>query len=134
MGPKVGLAQKKEESKIQAMEMKFPRGILGKARRDKIRNDSREQLKADNIKHDMERNKLKWYDYIMHMADDRIPKKMLEMKLRGRRRPRGRPRTRYSPGSRPATSKERYEKEREEMDAGATKQGMGRQRQMEISL
>jgi hypothetical protein len=30
VGPKVGLAQKKEESKIQAMEMKFLRGILGK--------------------------------------------------------------------------------------------------------
>jgi hypothetical protein len=32
------------------------------------------------------------------------------------------------------SSKERYGKEREEMDAGATRQGMERQRQMEISL
>jgi uncharacterized Fe-S cluster-containing protein len=51
---------KKEESKIQAMEMKFLRGILSKTRRDKIRNnDIREQLKVDDIKHDMERNKTK---------------------------------------------------------------------------
>jgi uncharacterized Fe-S cluster-containing protein len=50
----------KEESKIQAMEMKFLRGILGKTRRDKVRNiDVREQLKVDDIKHDMERNRLK---------------------------------------------------------------------------
>jgi hypothetical protein len=34
-----------------------------------------------------------WYDHVMHMADERIPKKMLEMKLRGRRS-RGRPRAR----------------------------------------
>jgi hypothetical protein len=77
------------------MEMKFLRGILGKTRRDKIRNDDiREQLKVDNIKHDMERKRLKWYGHVMRMADEKIPKKMLEMKLRGRR-PRGRPRTRW---------------------------------------
>jgi hypothetical protein len=95
MGPKVGLAQKKKKSKIQAMEMKFLREILGKTRSDKIRNnDIREQLKVDDIKHDMERNRLKWYGHVMCMADERIPKKMLEMKLRGRR-PRGRLRTRW---------------------------------------
>jgi hypothetical protein len=32
------------------------------------------------------------------------------------------------------SSKARYGDEREEMDASATRQGMGRQRQMEISL
>jgi hypothetical protein len=32
------------------------------------------------------------------------------------------------------SSKERYGKEREEMDAGDTRQGMGRQRHLEISL
>jgi hypothetical protein len=42
----------------------------------------------------MERKRLKWYGHVMCMADDRIPRKMLEMKLRGRR-PRGRPRTRW---------------------------------------
>jgi hypothetical protein len=51
------------------------------------------------------------------MADERIPKRTLEMKLRGRR-PRGRPGTRWM----------------EEMDAGETRQRMGRQGQMEISL
>jgi flagellar basal body-associated protein FliL len=51
---------KREESKIQAMELKFLREILGKTRRDKIRNDDiREQLK-DDIKTDIEKNRLKW--------------------------------------------------------------------------
>jgi hypothetical protein len=74
------------------MEMKFLRGILGKTRRDKITNDNREQLKVD-IKNDMERNRLKWYGHIMCIADERIPKRMLDMKFRGRR-PRARPRAR----------------------------------------
>jgi uncharacterized Fe-S cluster-containing protein len=98
----------KEESKIQAMEMKFLRGILGKTRRDKVRNnDVREQLKVDDIKHDMERNRLKWYGHVMHVADEKIPKKMLEMKLRTKRQAKS-----QVDGS----SKERYGKKREEMD------------------
>jgi hypothetical protein len=57
-------------------------------------HDIKEQLKVDDIKHDMVRNRLKWYGHVMHMADERIPIKMLQMKLRGRR-PGGRPRTRW---------------------------------------
>jgi hypothetical protein len=45
-------------------------------------------------KHDMERNRLKWYAHVMCMVDERIPKRMLEMKLWGRR-PRDRPRSRW---------------------------------------
>jgi hypothetical protein len=62
------------------------------------------------------------------MADERIPKKTLEMKLRGRR-PRGRPRTRWMD-----QVMRDVEKEGEEMDAGETRWGMGRQGQMEMSL
>jgi hypothetical protein len=62
------------------------------------------------------------------MADERIPRRTLEMKLRGKR-PRGRPRTRWMD-----PSNERCRKEGEEMDAGETRQGMARQGQMEISL
>jgi hypothetical protein len=35
----------------------------------------------DDIKYDIERNRLKWYGHVMRMADERIPKRMLEMKL-----------------------------------------------------
>jgi hypothetical protein len=63
------------------------------------------------------------------MADERIPKRTLEMKLRGRR-PRGSPRIYQVDGP----SNERCRKEGEEMDAGETRQGMGRQGQMDISL
>jgi hypothetical protein len=94
-GAESWMCTKREESKIQAMEMKFLREILGKTRREKIRNDDiREQLKVDDIKNDIERKRLKWCGHVMRMADERIPRRMLEMKLRGRR-PRGRPRTRW---------------------------------------
>jgi hypothetical protein len=53
-----------------------------KTKRDKIRNNIREQLKVDDIKHYMERNILKWHGHVVRMADERIPKTMLEMKLR----------------------------------------------------
>jgi hypothetical protein len=119
----------KEESKIQAMETKFLRGILGKTRRDKIRNnDSKEQLKADDTGHDMERNRVKWYGHVMRMADERIPKKDAGDEIEGKKT------KRQAENQVDGSSKERYGKERKEMDAGATRQGMGRQRQMEISL
>jgi hypothetical protein len=63
-------------------------------KRQNKKDDIREQLKVDDIKNDIERNRLKWYGHVMRVADDRIPKRTLEMKLRGRR-PRGRPRTRW---------------------------------------
>jgi hypothetical protein len=51
-----------------------------KNQRDKIKNDDiREQLKVDDIKYDIERNRLKWYGHVMCMADERIPKRTLEM-------------------------------------------------------
>jgi hypothetical protein len=68
------------------MEMKFLRGILGKTRRDKIRNnDIREQLKVYEIKHDMERNRLKWYGHVMRKADERIPKKDAGDEIKGKK-------------------------------------------------
>jgi hypothetical protein len=57
----------------------------------------------------------------MHMADERIPKKMLEIKLRGRRT-RGRLRTRWMD-----QVKRDMEKRGKKCYAGETRQGMGRQ-------
>jgi hypothetical protein len=104
------------------MEMKFLRGILGKTRRDKIKNNNiREQLKVDDIKHDMERNRLKWYGHFMRMADERIPKKDAGVEIEGKKT------ERQAENQVDISSKERYGKEREEMDTGETRRGMGRQ-------
>ena len=75
---------KREDSKIQAMEMKFMRGILEKTRRDKIRNTViSEDLKIQEIKRDIENIRLQWYGHVMRMPEDRIPKRMLQTKPRG---------------------------------------------------
>ena len=46
------------------MEIKFLIGILGKTRRDKIRNTViREELKIEEIKRDIEKIRLQWYGH-----------------------------------------------------------------------
>ncbi|PSN48044.1 hypothetical protein C0J52_09106 [Blattella germanica] len=77
---------KREDSKIQAMEMKFLKGIFGKTRKNKIRNTViREELKIEEIKRDIEKTRLQWYGHVMHMPEDRIPKRMLQTELRRKR-------------------------------------------------
>jgi hypothetical protein len=92
MVPKVGLAQKRRQQDPGYGNEIPERNFRKNQKRQSQNSDIREQLKADDIKHDMGRNRPKWYGHVMRMADERIPKKMLEMKLR-ERRPRGRPRT-----------------------------------------
>ncbi|PSN47211.1 hypothetical protein C0J52_07881 [Blattella germanica] len=63
------------------MKMKFLRGILGNTRRDEIRNTViREELKIEEIQRDI----LQWYGHVMCMPEDRIPKRMLQMKPKGK--------------------------------------------------
>jgi hypothetical protein len=62
------------------------------------------------------------------MTDERIPKKDSGDEIEGKKT------KRQTENQVDGSSKERYGKEREEMDAGETRQGMGRQGQMEISL
>ena len=86
---------KRGESKIQAMEIMFLRGILEKARRDNIRNTFIiEELKIEEIKRDIEKIRLQWYGHVMRIPEERIPKSMLQTKPKGKR-PRGSPRTRW---------------------------------------
>lgn len=86
---------KRDESRIQAAEMKFLRGIIGKTRRDKIRNvDIRDRIGFPKLQDSIETSKLKWYGHMMRMEEDRVPKRIFMEKIPGRR-PRGRPRKRW---------------------------------------
>jgi hypothetical protein len=82
----------KNENRITAAEMKFVRRSLGKTRRDRCRNATvREQLKQESLIDGIERRKLRWYEHLVRMAEDRKPRRILEARIEGKRG-RGRPR------------------------------------------
>ena len=88
----------REWSRLQAGEMKFLRAIKGKTRRDRIRNeDIRRELNMESMKEKVEKMRLRWFGHVKRMGEDRLPRRMEEMRMEGRR-PRGRPRWRWIDG------------------------------------
>lgn len=85
----------REWSRMQAGEMRFLRAIKGKTRRDRIRNeDIRRELNMESIRGKIENMRIRWFGHMKRMGEDRLPRKMEEMRIEGRR-PRGRPRRRW---------------------------------------
>jgi hypothetical protein len=72
--------------------VKFLRAIVGKTRRERIRNTYiRGQLKMEEIQNQIEESRLRWLvGYVKKKDKHRILKIFLEMKMSGRRQ-RGRP-------------------------------------------
>jgi hypothetical protein len=82
----------KHENRIIATEMKFLRRTVGKARRDKWRNNRiREILNQEPIPNYIERRRIQWYGHVVKMQDYRKPKQAIEARWE-KRRGRGRPR------------------------------------------
>jgi hypothetical protein len=85
----------REESQIQAAEMRFLRSTVGKTRRDRIRNTNiREMLGVEKLGDRMGRTRLRWFGHMKRMTEERMPRRMYEKRIEGRRR-RGRPRKRW---------------------------------------
>ena len=81
----------RQKSKIQAVEMKFLRGVRGVTKRDKMRNDRiREDLKIEPIMKSIERQQLKWFGHVVRMEETRQVKKVWQART-ARKRNRGRP-------------------------------------------
>jgi hypothetical protein len=79
---------KGEEIKIQATEMKLLRAIMQKSKRDRIKNAHiREELRMENIQNRIEGKRLRWFRHAKRMDEHRIPKRLQEMKMTGRRHP-----------------------------------------------
>lgn len=80
----------KHESRLQAQEMRYLRRVVGKTRRDRVRNQTiRESLNVEPLLDWVQRAQLKWFGHVMRMDDARYPKRSMEAQVEGRR-PRGR--------------------------------------------
>lgn len=85
----------KQVSRITGAEMRYLRRVVGKTRRDHVRNERiRAELKTPALKNILEKRQLKWFGHVCRMSEDREPRKVMEARPTGRR-PRGRPRILY---------------------------------------
>lgn len=84
--------RKKDETRINAMEMKHLRKMAGKTKWDRIKNeDIREITKQESIMEKIKKKQLNWYAHVIRMEPNRIPRRIIEAgkpikKLRGRPR------------------------------------------------
>ena len=86
--------KKRDESRMQASEMKFLRSTIRVTRRDRIRNVKiREIVKEEPLQERIQTSSLKWYGHVKRMGEDRLPRKVHETEMKGKR-PRERPRDR----------------------------------------
>jgi hypothetical protein len=64
------------ESKLQPVEMKFLRGMVGKTMRNRIRNTYiREELKMEEIQNQIKRSRFRWLGHVTRMDEHSMPKR-----------------------------------------------------------
>ncbi|XP_030753973.1 uncharacterized protein LOC115880819 [Sitophilus oryzae] len=98
-GSKVWQLSEKHKKKLMSIEMDFWRRSARISRLDRIRNERiREKMKVEgNIVRDIQEKQLQWYGHVQRMADDRIPKQVLQWTPTDRRK-RGRPKLSWNQG------------------------------------
>ena len=95
-GCETWVLSKPDESRLQASEMRFLRRTYGCSREDRLRNtEIRKQLNVFSINEKVSESRLKWYEHVSRMSENRIPKLVLDYRPEGRR-DRGRPRKRWT--------------------------------------
>jgi hypothetical protein len=76
----------KHKNRMQASEMKYLSKVIGKTRRDQIRNTTiRNQLKQESVEVLMEKRALRWYGHAARMDLERRPKLVVEARPEGGR-------------------------------------------------
>jgi hypothetical protein len=76
----------KHENRMQTGEMKYLRKVLGKTRRDQMRNKKIiNNLKQESVEVSTEKKTLRWYGHAARMESERKPKLELEARPEGGR-------------------------------------------------
>jgi hypothetical protein len=84
-GSEVWIINKRNAQKLEVVQMRFLRPLLGLTRLDRQRNfDIRNRLKADNILEDIISYQKNWIDHLKRMDRNRIPKLASQYQPRGR--------------------------------------------------
>lgn len=91
-GAETWTISRQQANKLMVLEMDFWRRSARKSRKEKIRNNKiREIMQVDrNILEIVEERRLRWYGHVLRMSEERIPNKILNWKVEGKRR-RGKP-------------------------------------------
>jgi hypothetical protein len=80
----------KLEIRLQSNDMRYPRSVAGKTRRDRMRNSTRRMgLNIEPLVARIKYVQLRWFGHIQRMQEGRCPKEALEARSEGRR-PKGR--------------------------------------------
>src|SRR5215469_8943931 len=83
-------------SRIQAAEMRPLRAMIGKSRRDRVRNEYvRNRIGVSPMIKIIERSQLRWLRHLERMEEGRMARRWWAWRPEGGRRPRERPRKRW---------------------------------------
>ena len=86
---------KKQVEEMEVAEMKMLRFAMGVMRKDKIRNEYiRGTVKVERLGMKMRAGRLRWYGHVMRRDQEYVGRKMMDMKLPGKRKS-GRPKKRF---------------------------------------
>ncbi|KAK3540973.1 hypothetical protein QTP86_007687 [Hemibagrus guttatus] len=95
-GHELWVMTEKVRSRIQATEMSFLCRVAGRSLRDRVRSSvTREELRVEPLLLHIERGQLRWLGHLFRMPPGRLPGEVFRACPTGKR-PRGRPRTRWS--------------------------------------
>ncbi|KAK3538172.1 hypothetical protein QTP70_032566, partial [Hemibagrus guttatus] len=90
--------KKRQESELEVAELKILRFSLGVTRLDRIRNEYiRGTAHVGHLGNKVREARLRWFGHVQRRESEYIGRRMLDMKLPGRRQ-RGRPKRRYMDG------------------------------------
>ena len=94
-GSEAWVLKKREEQRLEAVQIKFLRHLLGITKLDEEKNQCvREKTGAQAIAKEIKQYQEKWLQHVQRMDTHRIPKQALQYQPKGRRNT-GRPRKRW---------------------------------------